>query len=243
MATSTPTRSRANRTSTSSATATSALALLTQDHRDVEALFVEFEGLGNGPTRAVRQTVAKMIEALSRHAAIEELVFYPAVRERLADLDDDVLEALEEHHVVKWTLSELEPMTADDERYEAKVTVLMESVRHHVKEEERDMFPKVRKALSRTELEDLGGRLVEAKKTAPTRPHPRSPDTPPGNVVATALTAPLDAAANIMSSAAGKVRDAVREPRRRRERLGPVAEARSHLVFVPCGLGRRVRSG
>ena len=100
-------------------------------------------------------------------------------------------------------------MQSGDERYEAKVTVLMESVRHHVKEEERDLFPKVRKAMSRSELEDLGARLTAAKRAAPTRPHPRSPDTPPGNIVAAALTAPLDAAANIVNAAVGKVRDTV----------------------------------
>ena len=65
------------------------------------------------------------------------------------------------------------------------------------------MFPKVRKVLSRSELEELGARLAEAKQGAPTRPHPRSPDTPPGNVVANAITAPLDAVANVMSSTAG----------------------------------------
>ncbi len=176
----------------------------------MEDLFKKFEGLSERAHKSRENVVAKIVEALSKHAAIEEMVFYPEIRERLPDVRDDVLEALEEHHVVKWTLSELESMNSDDERYTAKVTVLTESVRHHVKEEERELFPKVRKALSRTDLTDIGEQLVAAKKIAPSRPHPKSPDTPPGNVVATALTAPLDAAAKVAGRAADKVRSTVR---------------------------------
>ncbi len=189
--------------------ASSALAILVDDHREVEALFTKFEGLGERAHKSREAVVGKMIAALSMHASIEETVFYPEVRLRVTGVNGEVLEALEEHHIVKWTLSELESMRSEDERYEAKVTVLMESVRHHVKEEERDLFPQVRKALSRAELEELGRRLTAAKKAAPTRPHPRSPDTPPSNIVAAALTAPLDAAANVVGAAADRVRDAV----------------------------------
>jgi hemerythrin superfamily protein len=205
----TTTRPRTKRPAVSSS-APSAVALLTQDHRDVEALFKKFEGLGKRAHKSREATVGKIIEALSKHAVIEEQVFYPQVRARMTETNDDVLEALEEHHVVKWTLSELEKMSSEDERYEAKVTVLMESVRHHVKEEEKGLFPRVRKAMSRTDLEEMGEQLLAAKKAAPTRPHPRSPDTPPANIVATALTAPIDAAASVMSSAVDKIRDATR---------------------------------
>ncbi len=152
--------------------------------------------------------VGKIVESLSQHAAIEETVFYPAVRASVPGADDDILEALEEHHVVKWTLSELASMRSEDERFAAKCTVLMESVRHHVKEEERELFPKVRKAMSRTELDELGVQLAAAKTDAPTRPHPRSPDTPPGNVIANAVVAPLDAATNLVGAVAKKVRSA-----------------------------------
>ena len=176
----------------SRATSTDALTLLKNDHHEVEQLFKTFEKLGEGASKRRRQVVDKVIEALSRHAAIEEQVFYPQVRRSLPDATPEVLEALEEHHIVKWTLSELEDMEPSDERFGAKVIVLMESVRHHVKEEETELFPKVRKALSRTELADLGASLAAAKTAAPTKPHPRSPDTPPGNMIAQALTAPVD---------------------------------------------------
>lgn len=174
---------------------TDGLALLKKDHDEVEQLFKTFEKLGEGATKRRRQTVDKMIEALSRHAAIEEQVFYPQVRRSIPDATPDILEALEEHHIVKWTLNELNDMESTDERFGAKVTVLMESVRHHVKEEEADLFPKVRKAFSRDELQELGTSLAAAKTAAPTEPHPRAPDTPPGNLVAQAMTAPVDAVA------------------------------------------------
>ena len=90
-----------------------------------------------------RQLVDTMIEELSRHAEIEELVFYPAVRREVGDSESDVLEALEEHHVVKLVLRELDDLEPTDERFDAKVTVMMESVRHHVQEEEQTLFPEV----------------------------------------------------------------------------------------------------
>ena len=186
-----------------------AIEVLKRDHRDVEQLFKTFEGLGPGAHKRRRSVVDKIIAALSRHAAIEELIFYPRIRADVPATEDAVLESLEEHHIVKWTLSELEDLPAEDERFTAKVTVLMESVRHHVKEEEQDLFPKVRKALGRKELADLGDELAAAEKTAPTRPHPRLPDTPPGNVVTDALVAPLDVAAGLASAAAKQVRKAI----------------------------------
>ena len=112
-----------------------------------------------------------------------------------------VLESLEEHHIVKWTLSELEKMKATDERFEAKVTVLMESVQHHVKEEEEDLFPKVKRLLSAKILNDLGERMEKAKKLAPTRPHPRSSDTPPGNFVAGTVAAMMDKGRDLVKAA------------------------------------------
>jgi hemerythrin-like domain-containing protein len=185
------------------------VTLLQKDHQEVEQLFKTFENLGEGATKRRKQIVDKVIEALSRHAAIEEQVFYPQVRRSVPDTTSDVLEALEEHHIVKWTLSELEDMEPGDERFGAKMAVLMESVRHHVKEEETELFPQVRKALSGAELEDLGTRLAAAKTTATTRPHPRSPDTPPGNVLSQALTAPMDVAARLSDAASRKVRDII----------------------------------
>jgi hemerythrin superfamily protein len=194
-------------TTTPTSQQVSALQVLKDDHRDVEALFAQFESAGPKAKKKREAIVARIIEALSVHASIEETTFYPAVRERIADSESDVLEALEEHHVVKWTLSELEAMSANDERFVAKVTVLMEMIRHHVKEEEKEMFPKVRDALTRTELADLGDALKSARKMASKRPHPRDPDTPPGNIAAAAVNMPMDAARSAGQAAVRKVRE------------------------------------
>ncbi len=184
----------------------SALQVLQEDHRTVNDLFARFEKLGPRAKKGREAIVSKVVQELSVHAGIEEMVFYPAVRERLGMSDEMVLEALEEHHVVKILLAELDSMSADDERYGAKMTVLIEIVRHHVAEEEGTMFPKVRKAMTRTELEDLGAALVEARPGAPKRAHPRSPDTPPGNFIAAAVTMPLDAARSAGEAAVRTVR-------------------------------------
>ena len=125
----------------------------------------------------------------------------------MADEEELVLEALEEHHVAKWVLSELDRLTPEDERFTAKFTVLAESVRHHVKEEEGELFPKLRKSFTRNELDALGQQLAAAKRTAPTKPHPRSPDEPPGNLLAAAATLPVDMARSAAETAARRVRD------------------------------------
>lgn len=169
-----------------------AIVLLKNDHRAVEKLFKRFEKLGDGAAKTKRKLVDEIIAELSTHAAIEEQHFYPTIRERAPEVADDVLEGLEEHHIVKWTLSELVDMSPAEERFDAKVTVLMESVRHHVEEEEADMFPKVRQALGRKELRALGETMDKAKAISPKRPHPKAPDTPPGNLVAGPAAAALD---------------------------------------------------
>ena len=158
-----------------------ALTLLTEDHRHVEALFARFEKAGSRAHATKRRLVDDIIEKLSIHASIEETIFYPAVREADPELETQVLEALEEHHGAKAFLAELERMAPEAERFDAKVTVLMEQVRHHVEEEESDLFPRVRKAIDTADLDQLGSALAEAKTTAPTRPHPLQPDTPPLN--------------------------------------------------------------
>ena len=171
-----------------------AIALLKQDHREVAQLFTRFERAGDGAFRVKQRLVEEMITALSVHAGIEELVFYPALRREITRLDDDVLEAIEEHHVVKLLLHELEGTAPADERFDAKVTVMMENVRHHVKEEEQTLFPKVRARLGRARLLDIGDELRAAKSRVPTRPHPYAPDEPPGNVIVGGAAAVIDRA-------------------------------------------------
>jgi hemerythrin superfamily protein len=160
-----------------------AITLLKDDHKTVEQLFRRYEKAGDRAHAEKRNLVDRFTEALSVHAAIEEQLFYPVARATVPGTEDMALESLEEHHIVKWVLAELEDMDPGDERFDAKVTVLIENVRHHVREEEQEFFPRVRDELGRDALNRLGDAMVEARKTAPTRPHPRSPDAPPGNVV------------------------------------------------------------
>src|SRR6202047_4573514 len=146
---------------------TDAVSMLKDDHKTVEQLFKRFEKAGDRAHVEKRAIVDRIVEALSMHAAIEEQLFYPVARATVPETEDIALESLEEHHIVKWVLSELDSMTPDDERFDAKVTVLIENVRHHVKEEEQEFFPMVRDALGRNALADLGDAMLAAKKAAP----------------------------------------------------------------------------
>src|SRR5438270_12598719 len=192
-----------------------AVTLLRNDHKTVEAFFKKFEKAGPNAHKTKQDLVEKIVEELSIHAAIEEQVLYPAAREAVPDASDEVLEALEEHHIVKWVLSELDGMDPTDERFTAKVTVLIENVRHHVEEEEGDLFPELRKAMKRKELEELAQALEKAKKVAPTHPHPRVPDTPPGNLVAGVAAGAVDRAQDTGKSAVRKILGRSRSTKRR----------------------------
>jgi hypothetical protein len=92
----------------------------------------------------------------------------------------------------QWLLSELEDVDPEDERFDAKVRVVIESVRRHVREEESEYFREVRSELGTKALNELGDAMAKARETAPTRPHPRMPDTPPGNLVAGMAVSVMD---------------------------------------------------
>jgi iron-sulfur cluster repair protein YtfE (RIC family) len=95
---------------------------------------------------------------------------YPRVRALLPDLEDDILESYEEHHVADVLVMELAGMDASDERFTAKTTVLIENVTHHMEEEEQDWFPKVRDGLGRKALQEIGAEMAKARKKAPRKP-------------------------------------------------------------------------
>jgi hemerythrin-like domain-containing protein len=148
---------------------TDAIVILRDDHKEVRGLFREFEK--STTTKARKGTIVKkVIELLTVHTYIENEVMYPEVRRLLPELEDDVLESYEEHHVADVLVMELAALKPGDERFEAKTTVLIENVRHHMDEEEQDWFPKVRDGLSRTQLRDLGTQLLAAKEKAPRSP-------------------------------------------------------------------------
>jgi hemerythrin superfamily protein len=160
-----------------------AISLLTADHRTVEQLFADYERGLQGP-EAKRQVVDQITRELSVHAAIEEAYFYPEVKKALGEGNELVDESLHEHQEVKETLTALQDMDPTDAAYDQKVAALIADVRHHVEEEEGEMFPKLRSALSAEQLHDIGEKLADGKATAPTRPHPAAPASGPGAKVA-----------------------------------------------------------
>jgi hemerythrin superfamily protein len=142
---------------------TDAIALLKADHRAVNELFKKFEATSDRALKSRQSLVQKMTRELETHTYIEEEVFYPFVRTLSKKLNDEILEGLEEHHAAKATIAELQKMEASEERYEAKTTVLIEMVRHHVKEEEHELFPSVREAATRRQLLDLAVEMESAR--------------------------------------------------------------------------------
>lgn len=146
-----------------------AIVMLKADHEEVRALFREFQKSSTTPARR-KKLVVEMIELLTVHTYIENEVMYPRVRDLLPDLEDDVLESYEEHHVADVLVTELAAMDSSDERFEAKTTVLIENVTHHIQEEEQEWLPKVREGLTRTQLREIGEELAAAKERGPRRP-------------------------------------------------------------------------
>ena len=183
-----------------------ALTLLKQDHANVEELFHRFETAKPDELDELGRVRDLVVKHLSRHAVVEEQVFYPAIRAKLGDdTAAVVLEGLEEHHLVKLALSELEKLPPTHERFRPKFTVLIENVRHHVEEEENDMFPLVRDAFTVEELNAMGEQMEKAKEIAPTRPHAFIPDFPPFNIILGLPIAVLDGAVTAGKEAVGRL--------------------------------------
>jgi hemerythrin superfamily protein len=140
-----------------------AIDLLTQDHRNVDELFEDYESMKEEGEDAEKEAlVAKICDELTVHAAIEEEVFYPAAREAVDDDADMLDEAEVEHEHIKMLVEELKTMSAGENLYDAKVKVLSEYVKHHVEEEEGEIFPAVRE--SELDLDALGAELAERKQ-------------------------------------------------------------------------------
>lgn len=135
--------------------------MLREDHEKVKGLFEQFE---QAESDEKKQLVATAIQELEIHTALEEEIFYPAAREALqgeSEEEDTIDEAWEEHHVVKLVIAELKKMDPDDERYDAKFTVMAENVKHHIEEEEGELFPKLEGDIDE---EELGEQMMERKE-------------------------------------------------------------------------------
>src|SRR6266516_5654170 len=150
--------------------ASDAIVVLKADHKDIRNLFRKFQAAGDKAVKKKAKIVGQIIELLTVHTYLENEVMYPEVCALLPDLEEDVLESYEEHHVADVLCMELAGMPAGAERFNAKATVLIENVTHHIEEEEQDWFPKVRAGLGRRQLRDIGAMLEQARQKAPTTP-------------------------------------------------------------------------
>jgi hemerythrin-like domain-containing protein len=149
---------------------TDAIVLLKDEHKEIRKAFRAFEQAGHDAVVAKGRLVDRIIELLTVHTYLENEVMYPQVRKLLPELEDDVLESYEEHHVADVLVMELSAMNPDNDRFTAKTTVLIENVEHHMKEEEEDWFPQVRNGLGRKQLQEIGAEMAERRKKAPRRP-------------------------------------------------------------------------
>lgn len=138
-----------------------AIDMLTNDHREVEELFKKYEALKEGQNDKKKILADQICTALTVHTMIEEEIFYPAVRAQAQGSDELLDEALVEHASAKELIAQLQEMDPGDELYDAKVKVLSEQIDHHVQEEEKEMFPKAKKA--RLDLAALGEEMAMRK--------------------------------------------------------------------------------
>ena len=149
---------------------TDAIVVLKEEHKEIRRAFRAFEDAGENAEVRKGKLVDRIIELLTIHTYIENEVMYPRVRELLPELEDDVLESYEEHHVADVLVMELASMKPSDERFDAKTTVLIENVEHHMDEEEKEWFPKVREGLGRKQVQEIGAEMLQKRKKAPRRP-------------------------------------------------------------------------
>ena len=148
------------RSNTTAAPGPDAIHLLLTDHRTVEALFEEFE---TADEKRVQRSVALAIcKELAVHDKIESKLFYPTVKQEAAPAGDAVNEGIVEHEAIRNLVKQIPKLRATDELFESRVKVLIEYVKHHVKEEESELLPKVR--ASRIDLQALGAKMETAKQ-------------------------------------------------------------------------------
>jgi len=156
------------------------IEILTEDHREVEEMFGELEALmtaGVGTDDERRRTVVDRVTIeLVRHAVAEEVVVYPAVKEKVSE--EEAERAKREHAEAEETMKRLERLDPDDASFDDEIRTLMTEIRTHVAEEEGEMFVRMREVMSHDELVSLGKKVEAIKKLAPTRPHPSVPNEP-----------------------------------------------------------------
>ncbi|WP_042388486.1 hemerythrin domain-containing protein [Streptacidiphilus melanogenes] len=148
---------------------TDALVLLKADHKEVQRLFRQYRAETGTATRAA--LADEIVRALTVHSYLEDEVLYPKIRAAVPDLAFEMDLAHQEHHVAEVLCAEIDAMSDDDPELPAKMAVLTDVVTRHIHTEEQDWFPKVRDAMGRKELQQIGEHLLALRQTAPTSPH------------------------------------------------------------------------
>jgi hemerythrin superfamily protein len=161
------------------------IEVLTQDHREVEEMFVRLESMQPATTPAQRKRRKDLVDQVTielvRHSVAEEAEVYPAVKDKVSEKEAE--QARKEHAEAEQTMKRLERLKPEDPGFEAELATLIREIREHVAEEEGDMFPRMREVFTQDELDALGSRVKGVKALAPTRPHPSAPDRPPGDLL------------------------------------------------------------
>jgi hemerythrin superfamily protein len=156
------------------------IEILEHDHREVEEMFSELETLRGASTDEARERRKNMTDRVTielvRHSVAEEVLVYPQVEDKVSA--EEAEHARKEHAEAEETLHRLEKLDADDPAFDDELATLMEEIRHHIEDEEGQMFAHMRQAIDAEELRKLGGRVEAFKKVAPTRPHPNVPNEP-----------------------------------------------------------------
>ncbi|HWP43129.1 MAG TPA: hemerythrin domain-containing protein [Blastocatellia bacterium] len=139
------------------------LEFLKQDHQEAMNMMQQIEKANVGGQKAKMDLFNQLKSALTLHTSMEEQIFYPEL-ENYQETRDLVREAYSEHQQVKDMLSEISGISASDEEFLSMIAELRESVQHHVREEEDEIFPQVRQILDQKQLNDMGRRMQEMKQ-------------------------------------------------------------------------------
>ncbi|HYY23641.1 MAG TPA: hemerythrin domain-containing protein [Thermoleophilaceae bacterium] len=156
------------------------IEVLEHDHREVEEMFSELEtlrGASADDAMSRRKALADQVTIeLVRHSVAEEILVYPQVEDKVSA--EEAKHAREEHAEAEETLHRLEKLDADSPAFDDELATLMAEIRHHIQDEEGQMFAHMRQVIDADELRKLGARVEAFKKVAPTRPHPNVPNEP-----------------------------------------------------------------
>lgn len=158
-----------------STTQTDVITFLIHQHREVDALFTQLEKAEGSTSDEVQRLAERVVISLVKHSAAEEMYLYPAVREHLPDGDEIADHEVREHDEAEQTMKRLESLKPVEATFWPTMRELIREVRHHVREEEDTLFPKLRRMCSDQRLRELGKKVEQAERVAPTRPHPSSP--------------------------------------------------------------------